>query len=140
MSALTDLFGQIADAIRAKSGSTAQIQASAFPTEIANLSGISAGFYSASNTRTLVCDNLIGKTYYAILCYENLTNKTDSRVICGTNYRESPTIGTTVQLLVSGSIMSAGLGRITFDNNTGTLTLNGAAYFKNTDKFLVIGW
>lgn len=37
MSALTDLFTAIANAIRTKTGSSAQIVASNFPTEIANI-------------------------------------------------------------------------------------------------------
>lgn len=140
MSALTDLFGQIADAIRAKSGGTAQIQASAFPTEIANISGgPDIGFYSSTSNREIVCPNLIGKTYYAVIIQENITGDSDT-LICASNRRASETEKYSVHYLRTGVAKSAGLNLLTFDNTTGTLTAKGDLYLTKAQKYLVIGW
>ena len=136
MSALTDLFGQIADAIRAKSGSTGQIQASAFPTEIANIaSGADVGFYT-STKGSIVCDNLIGKTYYAVLIQERVAGDF-TNLICGSNCKASPTEWANEQCIIAGELTTTQTRSVSFDNTTGTLTSN---IIVNVQKYLVIGW
>ncbi len=136
MSALTDLFGQIADAIRAKSGSTAQIQASAFPSEIANIaSGADVGFYK-STAGSIVCDNLIGKTYYAVLILENVVGDFNT-LICASNYKSSPTAWANEQFIIGGDLRTTQTRLLSFDNTTGTLT---SSYIATAQEYLVIGW
>lgn len=136
MSALTDLFGQIADAIRAKSGSTAQIQATAFPTEIANIaSGADVGFYT-STKGSLVCDNLIGKTYYAVLIRERVAGDF-TNLICASNCKKDPTDWAYEQCIIGGELTTTQTRSVSFDNTTGTLTSN---IIVAAQKYLVIGW
>ena len=136
MSALTDLFGQIADAIRAKSRSTGQIQASAFPTEIANIaSGADVGYYT-SNAGSIVCDNLIGKTYYAVLIKEKIAGDFNT-LICASNCKSAPTEWANEQFIMNGELTTTQLPGVSFDNTTGTLT---SRFITRAQKYLVIGW
>lgn len=68
MSALTDLFTNIANAIRDKSGETAEIPAAQFPTKIANLpSGAITGILSVSSSNSLTIPQAIGKQHICVL-------------------------------------------------------------------------
>ena len=68
MSALTDLFANIANAIRAKTGDTATISAANFPTAIANIqTGASVVTGTVRGDTTLSIPNAIGKANCVIL-------------------------------------------------------------------------
>ena len=71
MSALTDLFSSIASAIRTKSGSSATITASNFPTAIANIpTGAVTGTWSNANesrAMNITCTNAVGKKHCVIV-------------------------------------------------------------------------
>lgn len=67
MSALTDLFSQIAGAIRAKNGTSETIPASQFPTKIAEISAAPAVIKTIKLSGTYQNDALIGKTY--VVCF-----------------------------------------------------------------------
>ena len=72
MSVLTDLFTQIANAIREKTGDTANIQASQFATAIANIpSGsevvVIKSIWLNEDTRTITDPQLVGKNNCVII-------------------------------------------------------------------------
>lgn len=67
MSVLTDLFSQIADAIRAKAGTTESIAASQFPTKIAEISAAPAVIKTVKLSGSYQNDALVGKTY--VVCF-----------------------------------------------------------------------
>ena len=69
MAVLTDLFTQIANAIREKTGDTANIQASQFATAIANIpSGSTMVHKTLSRSNNTISDSdLIGKTNFLVI-------------------------------------------------------------------------
>ena len=68
MSALTDLFTSIANAIRDKSGETAEIPAAQFPTKISGLpAGAVTGTITASNAKSMVISGAIGKQHICVV-------------------------------------------------------------------------
>ena len=68
MSALTDLFTSIANAIRNKSGETAEIPAAQFPTKISGLpAGAVTGTITASKAKSMVISGAIGKKHICVV-------------------------------------------------------------------------
>jgi hypothetical protein len=124
MSALTDLFAQIADAIRTKGGTSEQITASNFPTAISNISGAIHGTQNfTGNPATITIPEAAGK--------ENLLMVLSPIADAGqpSNYH---TYGIIVLNGVASSAMEIKTvaqngGPTTWDSATGTIALTNSA-------------
>ena len=68
MSTLTDLFTNIANAIRDKSGESAEIPATQFPTKISGLpAGAVTGTVTVSTAKSMVIPEAIGKKHICVV-------------------------------------------------------------------------
>lgn len=123
MSALTDLFSQIAGAIRAKNGTSETIPASQFPTKIAEIIAAPAVIKTVKLSGTYQNDALIGKTY--VVCFMTQSSQKSPNSITeninidfGTSNLELDVMqyAKDAQMLYSRSIY------ITIDPATGTLS------------------
>lgn len=134
MSALTDLFTNIANAIRAKSGDTAAIPATQFATAISELDG---GAHVVNNYNGLVsygstpatfnvpqaigCNNLIivgrGNT-------QNPNNYNQYYIIKGIIILDGSGFAYTSRITESGTKISDGLLAVTWNSTTGKAFLN----------------
>lgn len=134
MSQLTDLFTNIANAIREKGGTSEQIAASAFAAQILDLpAGANVTIEEVTTTysaKSIVVPNGVGKDYCAILRTGQYTPDTFTLLFC-TNIGNTNGVGgyrcytsqpatSIVGQLVSKFTSSAGMK---WDKTTGTMTV-----------------
>ena len=113
MSALTDLFGNIASAIRNKTGSAEAITATNFPTAINNIPQSVAVRLPNMGSSPVVIPELIGWGGFYMLAVSDANPNVSN--------------GTGLKLRESAGL--SGTAKITFDPATGTLTgVNPNAY------------
>lgn len=131
MSALTDLFSNIADAIRAKNGSTEQIQASQFPTAIAGLSG--APVYvdiRGTGDATLTLPENARKNnivFYSYTSAISFTSDEASVALCGAYTTGDQNYGW-MRATSGGEARYTGNTSLTYDKTTGIVTVNERWY------------
>ena len=115
MSELTTLFGNIADAIRAKNGTSDNIQALNFPTAISQLGGAefghSAGTVSKdpSNSATYNCvtiPDLIGKKNVAIIFDSPSKFNPSVLTAIGGTYIDGSTANYVIYVTVDGGVFT----------------------------------
>ena len=118
MSALTDLFGNIASAIRNKTGSTESITATNFPTAINNIPQSVAVRLPNMGNSPVVIPELIGWGGFYMLAVSDVNPNVSNGT--GLTGEVTGTSGTSLKL--RGSVGLSGKAVITFDPATGTLT------------------
>ena len=125
---LPSLFSDIADAIRAKTGDSAQIVADDFPTAIA---GISAGSAFATpvtatrtNATTISFSNLEGEPKFFVMTAPDFTNNASSYVVALVVYNGTTVYGGTIYYRSDqGSWQLLTTYTKSWNNNTKTLTI-----------------
>lgn len=124
MSQLSVLFGNIASAIRGKTGSAAQIAAINFPDAISNIpTSISGEFTPTSSPSDYTIAEAIGKSNIII----SATESPSGAVCCASG----------VVLVLSGSRLSE--GTYTFNSQTGVITLDKGAFGRGV-KYSWAAW
>lgn len=124
MSQLSVLFGNIANAIRGKTGSAAQIAAINFPDAISNIpTAIYGEFTPTSDPSDYTIAEAIGKSNIIV----SATEAPSSAVCCASG----------VVLVLSGSRL--GEGTYTFNSQTGVITLNKGSFSRRV-KYLWAAW
>lgn len=131
MSALTDLFSSIAESIRGKSGSSAQIAAANFPSAINNLAVAKVISIPGNDSITVQSNALIGATQFS-LTITVPSGYAGRNAVAGVVYD-----GTTI----TGTAFSSN-GQIskltpTFDAETGTIRVNTGNFVRN---FTYVVW
>ena len=138
MSALTDLFSQIAGAIRAKNGTSENIPASQFPTKIAEISAAPAVIKNVQLAGTYQNNELIGKTH--VVCFMTQSSETYPDSITENINIDFGTTNLKLGLMQYGKDAQKLYSRsfyITIDTTTGTLS----NLPKNTKTFYtIIAW
>ncbi len=118
MSALTDLFGNIASAIRNKAGSTESITATNFPTAINNIPQSVAVRLPNMGSSPVVIPELIGWDGFYMLAVSGVSPNVSNGT--GLTAEVTGTSGTGLKMRESAGLN--GTAAITFDPATGTLT------------------
>lgn len=135
MSALTDLFANIANAIRAKTGDTATISAANFPTAIANIqTGASVVTGTVRGGTTLTIPDAIGKANCIILNQgtDALTNVN----ITGGGHIDVISLIRTITFK-SNTAYESSYTMCTWDSATGIMTIGTTV---GTQTYLYIAW
>lgn len=151
MAVLTDLFTQIANAIRGKTGDTATIQASQFATAIANIpSGseivVIKRIAIDSATRTITDPQLVGKNNFVIMPNVRADNVTSPMCGGGAKFQDE-------NYSFYASISTTTATRINYRLNTTAMyptidSTNGVIHVYSTDytsidfpgDWLVVAW
>lgn len=140
MSALTDLFTSIANAIRDKSGETAEIPAAQFPTKISGLpAGAVTGTITASNAKSMVISGAIGKRHICVVS-SSAQNAVTFRILAQIA-EDGSTNGVYVYNASSKPIVkTADLPSGSWVSSTGTLTAATGGDEHYTGKYNWIAW
>lgn len=131
MSALTDLFSSIAESIRGKSGSSAQIAAANFPSAINNLAVAKVISIPGSGQQTIQNAALIGATQFS-LTITVPSNYAGKKVVAGIVYDGNTITGTAFSS--TGQIYKL---TPTFNAETGTIAVSGYDFIRN---FTYVVW
>ena len=143
MSALTDLFTSIANAIREKTGKTESIQASQFAAAIGQIQGggnftvedvqaVRVQLGTSATYGTSITSKAFNHTHIAIVAIypSPFTNGDD--LVCATNF--NPTGDS-----VSGAYMDGSVGGLSKNGNT-LIAYKGASINASKYKYRCIGW
>lgn len=133
MPTLSELFSDIANAIRDKSGSSATIVAANFPTAISNMPAVTVGTSNgvagqtagSSTNNSLTITELIGKQNVVIIRNDTSGSFKPSRLTCWTAARYGSTKYTT--LVASDGTIFTDDGD--WDSTTGTYTVGSGRQF-----------
>ena len=131
MSALTDLFSSIAESIRGKSGSSAQIAAVNFPSAINNLAVAKVISIPGNDSNTVQSNSLIGATQFS-LTITVPSGYAGRNVVAGIVYDGTAITGTAFSS--NGQIYKL---IPTFNAETGTITVSGYNFIRN---FTYVVW
>lgn len=140
MSALTDLFTSIANAIRDKGGETAEIAAAQFPDKISGLpAGAVTGTITASNAKSMVISGAIGKQHICVVS-STAANAVTFRILAQIA-EDGSTNGVYIYNASSKPIIqTADLPSGLWVSSTGTITSATGSDEKYTGKYNWIAW
>lgn len=122
MSALTDLFSSIAESIRGKSGSSAQIAAANFPSAINNLAVAKVISITGNGQQSIQNDALIGATRFSVTITTS-SGAGPRNIVAGISYDGTTLTGTAFS--TNGDSYKP---VITFNADTGTITVTGYSF------------
>ena len=137
MSELTDLFTNIANAIRAKSGATGQIAATSFAESISNLPAgpsyvVTTEYTTHLSSSTIKCPAIIGKENVVVYANANFTIADAYSNSCVL----AMSVGENKAILIARYERSVAFGdNVTYDPKTGTIT---ASLFNRS--YTIIAW
>lgn len=139
MSALTDLFTNIANAIRDKSGETTEISAAQFPAKISGLpAGAVTGTITASTTKSIVIPGAKGKKHICVVL-STVQSSVNYNVLAqiaddGTNY------GVYIYAAENAAVMGPPFRPNLWVPSTGTLTCIDAVDEAYIGRYNWIAW
>ena len=139
MSALTDLFTNIANAIRDKSGEAVEIPAAQFPTKISGLpAGAVTGTVTASTTKSIVIPEAKGKKHICVVL--STVQSAVSYTVLAQIADDSTTYGVYVYAGDKASVVGTPFRPGLWVPSTGTLTAVDSEDEAYTGQYNWIAW